>query len=139
MKFITIGLIVIFNIVAIGSMYQALGKVELKNKLAIMALSLISMYAIIYIVYGISSSGGEEKIVEASRQLISFTLLPINTLCIMSPIITQIRKLKLKEIDESKFTKKILLYSVIGIIILIIEISYIKEIQAGIANFRPNK
>lgn len=139
MKIITIGLILIFNIVAIGSLYQALGKIEMKKKLAIMAFSLIAMYAVIYLVYGISSSGGEIKIIEAARQIIVFTLLPINTLTIMSPITTQIRRLKMQEIDENKFLKRISLYTIIAIIILVIEFSYIKDIQAGIASFNVKK
>lgn len=137
MQIITIGLIIIFNIVAIGSLYQAIGKNETKNKIAIVALSSILMYVVIYIIYGISSKGGEENIIEAARQLIVFTLLPINTLTIMSPIATQLRKLKQKEIEESKFRRKMLIYIIIAIVILIIECIYIKDIQTGIASLKP--
>lgn len=137
MQIITIGLIIIFNIVAIGSLYQALGKTETKNKIAIVALSLILMYVVIYITYGISSKGGEEKIVEAARQLIVFTLLPINTLTIMSPIATQLRKIKQKEIEDTQFKRKMIIYIIIAIVILAIEFIYIQDIQAGIASLKP--
>ncbi len=137
MKFITIGLIIIMNLVSIGILYKSLGKLEIKNKLIITIVSLIIMYLLIFVIYSISSVNADKGIVKASRQIILFTFLPINTMCIMSTIATQMRKLKDKEIDEEKFKKKVALYAIIGVIILIIEISYIKDIQAGIARFGP--
>ena len=119
-------------------MYKSLGEIEIKNKIAITLLGLILMYAILYIMYNISSADVDKNIIASSRQLILFTFLPINLICILLPILLQIKKLKNKDIDETKFKYKVILFIVIGIVILFIESMYIKDIQQGIENFSNN-
>ena len=138
MEIITIAFIIILNIVAISIVLKSLGDIEIKNKIAITLLGVILMYAILYIIYNISSANVDKYIITASRQLILFTFLPINILCILVPILLQFKKLKNKEINEPKFKFKIILFIIIGIIILFIENMYIKDIQHGIENFNNN-
>ena len=138
MEIITIAFIIILNIVAISIVLKSLGDIEIKNKIAITLLGVILMYAILYIIYNISSANVDKYIITASRQLILFTFLPINILCILVPILLQFKKLKNKEINEQKFKFKIILFIIIGIIILFIENMYIKDIQHGIENFNNN-
>lgn len=138
MEIITIAFIIILNIVAISIVYKSLGEIEIKNKIAITLLGLILMYAILYIMYNISSADVDKNIIASSRQLILFTFLPINLICILLPILLQIKKLKNKDIDETKFKYKVILFIVIGIVILFIESMYIKDIQQGIENFSNN-
>ena len=138
MEIITIAFIIILNIVAISIVLKSLGDIEIKNKIAITLLGVILMYAILYIIYNISSANVDKNIITASRQLILFTFLPINILCILVPILLQFKKLKNKEINEQKFKFKIILFIIIGIIILFIENMYIKDIQHGIENFNNN-
>ena len=138
MEIITIGFIVILNIAAIGAMYQVIGNnIPTSNRIAITLVGSIVMYVLIYIIYSVSSVGRDQNIAEAARQLILFTLLPINTFCIMRPIAIQLRKLGDKDIKEDRFTRKLIIYGIIGLIILIVEFMYIKDIQAGIARFKP--
>ena len=138
MEIITIAFIIILNIVAISIVLKSLGDIEIKNKIAITLLGVILMYAILYIIYNISSANVDKNIITASRQLILFAFLPINILCILVPILLQFKKLKNKEINEPKFKFKIILFIIIGIIILFIENMYIKDIQHGIENFNNN-
>ena len=138
MEIITIAFIIILNIVAISIVLKSLGDIEIKNKIAITLLGVILMYVILYIIYNISSANVDKNIITASRQLILFTFLPINILCILVPILLQFKKLKNKEINEPKFKFKIILFIIIGIIILFIENMYIKDIQHGIENFNNN-
>lgn len=136
MKFITIGFIIILNIVAIFIFYKSLGKMEIKNKLAITLLGWILMYIILYILYGISSNGVEEIVAKASKQLLIFAFLPINIVCAGVPMMIQFRKLKGKEIKSEQFKNKMIILGIIAIIILIIECIYIKDIQKGIEQFK---
>lgn len=139
MEIVTIGFIVILNLISIFILYKSLGNIETKNKLAITIIGTILMYIILYTLYGISSKGIEEKIVDASRQIIIFTFLPINVICIITPIIMQLKKHKLKEKNSESIKYKIILFLIIGIIILIIEGNYIKNIQIGIENFNQTQ
>lgn len=138
MEVITIAFILILNIVAISIVYKSLGEIEIKNKIVITALGVLLMYVVLFIIYNISSAKVDESIISSSRQLILFTFLPINLLCILLPILLQIRKLKNKDIDETKFKFKVALFIVIGIVILFIESMYIKDIQLGIKNISDN-
>ena len=135
MEIITIGFIVILNLVAITILYRSLGNIEIKNKIAITIIGILLMYIILYVIYNISSKGIESAVVQASRQMIIFAFLPINLICIATPILMQIRKLKEKDLTNEKFKKKIIIYFIIAIVILVIECIYIKDIQTGIAKF----
>lgn len=137
MEEITIGFIILLNIVAMGALYQAIGnKVSILNRIVMTAFGVLLMYILLFIVYSISSLKQDKIIVNAARQIILFTILPINIMCIMRPIIIQIRKFGDKEIKQDKFNKKILIYGIIAIVILIIEFSYIRDIQNGIYAFK---
>ena len=96
------------------------------------------MYVILFIVYGISSAGANETIVNSSRQIILFTLLPINIICIELPIMLSLKKLQQGDIDNNKFNRRMTISIIIGIIILILEFNYIKDIQTGIGDFIRN-
>ena len=138
MEFVTIAFIIILNIVSISIVYKSLGKIEAKNKIAITALGIILMYVTLYIMYNISSADVDKNIITSSRHLILFAFMPIDLLCILLPILLQIRKLKNKEDDETKIKYKLFLFIIIGIIILFIESNYVKDIQQGIENFSNN-
>ena len=136
MEIITIGFIVILNLVAITILYRSLGNIEIKNKIAITIIGILLMYIILYVIYNISSKGIESAVVQASRQMIIFAFLPINLICIATTILMEIRKIKEKELTNEKFKKKIIIYFIIAIVILVIECIYIKDIQTGIQSFK---
>lgn len=136
MEIITIGFILIINIVAIIIFYKSLGEIDVKSKIIILLAGVILMYTLLYIIYSISSSGIEAKVAQASKQILIFTFLPINIMCTITPIMVQFKKLKQEDINNDKFKKKVILYTLIGVLILIIECIYIKDIQRGIEKFK---
>ena len=133
-----IAFIVIINLASIFVIYKVLSNIELKNKIILVVIGEIVMYVILFVVYGISSAGANETIVNSSRQIILFTLLPINIICIELPIMLSLKKLQQGDIDNDKFNRRMAITLIIGIIILILEFNYIKNIQTGISNFITN-
>ena len=133
-----IAFIVIINLASVFVIYKVLSNIELKNKIILVAIGEIVMYVILFIVYGISSAGVNETIVNSSRQIILFTFLPINIICIELPIMLSLKKLQQGDIDNDKFNRRMAITLIIGIIILILEFNYIKNIQTGISNFITN-
>ncbi len=133
-----IAFIVIINLASIFVIYKVLSNIELKNKIILVVIGEIVMYVILFIVYGISSAGVNETIVNSSRQIILFTFLPINIICIELPIMLSLKKLQQGDIDNDKFNRRMAITLIIGIIILILEFNYIKNIQTGISNFITN-
>ncbi len=129
---------VVINLASAFVIFKVLSNIELKNKLILVAIGEIVMYVILFVVYGISSAGANETIVNSSRQIILFTLLPINIICIELPIMLTLKKLQQGDIDNNKFKRRMSIFLIIGIIILILEFNYIRDIQTGISNFISN-
>ena len=138
MNTVLIAFIVVINLASVFVIYKVLSNIELKNKIILVVIGEIVMYVILFIVYGISSAGVNETIVNSSRQIILFTFLPINIICIELPIMLSLKKLQQGDIDNDKFNRRMAITLIIGIIILILEFNYIKNIQTGISNFITN-
>ncbi len=130
-----IAFIVIMNLAAVLVIYRSLSNIELKNKLILLAIGEIVMYVILFIVYGISSAGADELVANSSRQIILFTLLPINVVCIEFPLMLLFKKLQQGDIEKDSFNKRMIFCLIACILILVLEFIYIKSIQAGISNF----
>ena len=133
-----IAFIVIMNLASILVIFKALSNMELKNKIILVAIGEIVMYVILYIVYSISSAGANELVVNSSRQIILFTLLPINIVCLEFPLMLTLKKLQQGDIDDSQFKKRMTICLIVCIIVMVLEFVYIKDIQAGISNFAAN-
>lgn len=133
-----IAFIVIMNLASILVIFKALSNIELKNKIILVAIGEIVMYVILYIVYSISSAGADELVVNSSRQIILFTLLPINIVCLEFPLMLTLKKLQQGDIDDNQFKKRMTICLIVCIIVLVLEFVYIKDIQAGISNFAAN-
>lgn len=133
-----IAFIVIMNLASILVIFKALSNIELKNKIILVAIGEIVMYVILYIVYSISSAGANELVVNSSRQIILFTLLPINIVCLEFPLMLTLKKLQQGDIDDSQFKKRMTICLIVCIIVMVLEFVYIKDIQAGISNFAAN-
>ena len=129
-----IAFIVIMNLAAVLVIYRSLSNIELKNKLILLAIGEIVMYVILFIVYGISSAGANELVANSSRQIILFTLLPINVVCIEFPLMLLFKKLQQGDIEKDSFNKRMIFCLIACILILVLEFIYIKSIQAGISN-----
>ena len=130
-----IAFIVIMNLAAVLVIYRSLSNIELKNKLILLAIGEIVMYVILFIVYGISSAGANELVANSSRQIILFTLLPINVVCIEFPLMLLFKKLQQGDIEKDSFNIRMIFCLIACILILVLEFIYIKSIQAGISNF----
>ena len=133
-----IAFIVLINLASIFVVYKSLSNIEIKNKLTLIAIGEIVMYVILFIVYSISSSGVDVAVVNSSRQIILFTILPINIVCIELPLMLTLKKLQQGDIEEPQFKKRMAIFLIIAVIILVLELIYIKNIQAGISNFGAN-
>lgn len=133
-----IAFIVLINLASIFVVYKSLSNIEIKNKLTLIAIGEIVMYVILFIVYSISSSGVDVAVVNSSRQIILFTILPINIVCIELPLMLTLKKLQQGDIEEPQFKKRMAIFLIIAVIILVLEFIYIKNIQAGISDFGAN-
>lgn len=124
--------ILLANIISIGAVYQFIKKLEKKQKLLFIAISIAFMYVLISIVYWISGFGIEKAIHEASKNFILYLFVPVNVIIFVPYFASQYMKLRLKQIKVEKFANKLSILVVVLILVLIVEYFYFKNIQNNI-------
>lgn len=119
--------IIVLNIFSLLMLYKMLIGMDLKNKIITAVVLIISALIISNIVYGIASG---QMAIEAARTLkpyMLFTLFPINSMIMASPIAIQINKAESQEIKKEELFRKIAILLLIDIIIIIVECNYLKS------------
>lgn len=124
--------IIIANVLAIGIVYQFIKKLENKQKLIIIAMSIAIMYVLITITYWVSGFGIEETIHKETKNFITYLFVPVNMILFVPYIASQYMKLKAKQIKQEKFIKKVAIMGVLLIVVLVIEYLYFRNIQNNI-------
>ena len=95
-----------------------------------------------YIIFLISKNGMKypnEDIAKELRNIILRVFIPINGFITLPRIANIIGKIKNDEIDGEKLKKKIIIFSIVNIIVIIFECIYFKNIQNGILQIINSK
>lgn len=124
--------ILLANIISIAVVYQFIKKLEKKQTLLFIAISVAFMYILISVIYWISGFGIEKNIHEISKNFIIYLFVPVNVILFIPYLASQYMKLKLKQINIEKFINKLSILIVILIIVLIVEYFYFRNIQKNI-------
>ena len=132
MKSIIIAFLVILNVFAIIFNWKMMKGYENSKKIILIVIGEALMFAIVNIIYGISASNIPQEIHEYSKSWINLTFLAINMIVIYSSIVKQINRKTFEEIDEKTFKRKIMIWAIVSLIIIIVECIYMKNIQLGI-------
>ena len=132
MSTIIIGFIVLLNIFSIVLVYKVLGKIEINKKIITIVVAEVIMFALLQIMYSISSGNIPAEISNRSRTMLIFTFLPINMMTMCAPMARNFAKIKAEEIKKEVFKSKMTQLIVIDCIIIILETMYLNSIQAGI-------
>ena len=130
--------IAIANILAITIVYQFIKKLENKEKVIFIAISIAIMYILVSIIYWISGFGINKTIHEQARDFITYLFVPVNVILFIPYIAYQYVDLKEKHIKQAKFLKKVTKTSVLLIIALIVEFFYFRNIQNNITTIGNN-
>lgn len=124
--------ILLANIIAIAIVYQFIKKLDNKEKLIFIAISVALMYILISIIYWFSGFGIDETVHEASKNFILYLFVPVNVILFIPYFASQYMKLKLKQIKIEKFANKLLILIVLLILVLLAEQFYFRNIQKNI-------
>lgn len=124
--------ILLANIIAIAIVYQFIKKIEKKEKLIFIAVSVALMYILISIVYWFSGFGIDEKVHETSKSFVVYLFVPVNVILFIPYFASQYMKLKLKQIKIEKFANKLSTLLVLLIVVLVAEYFYFRNIQENI-------
>lgn len=91
------------------------------------------MYILTLIIYFFSSLGiNNENVSESSRNLITFTFVPINTIVLLPILIRSFNNKKTNKITMEQLNRTTIIMIIIAIALIIIEFFSFKNIQKGI-------
>lgn len=124
--------ILLANVISIAIVYQFIKKLEKKQILIFIAMSVAVMYILISIIYWFSGFGIEETVHEASKSFVLYLFVPVNVILFIPYLASQYMKLRLKEIKPELFLKKVTILVVLLLIVLMIEYFYFHNIQKNI-------
>lgn len=136
MEYILIIMILIFNLFSVFLSVRMLKGYETTKIITIVGIGEVAIFIICNIIYAITSGGVPPEVHQASKWYIIFTILPVNILAIFCPIANEINKKSFNEVTEEKYRTRLIMYIVISIVVIIVQIMYVKNIQLGIANFK---
>ena len=134
MTIIVIISIVIYAILVTWCWHN-LGRIEKSKKIIYIIIGSIIIFIITNIVYSISKadvSYPEEQIEGTVRNTLLLVFTALNGLIVMPYIEKQLNRIREKEIEKEKFTKKMVLLLIVFILCLILESGYLKDTQLGI-------
>ena len=134
MTIIVIIAIVIYAILVTWCWHN-LGRIEKSKKIIYIIIGTIIIFIITNIVYSISKadvSYPEEQIEGTVRNTLLLVFTALNGLIVMPYIAKQLDRIREKEIEKEKFTKKMILLLIVFILCLILESGYLKDTQLGI-------
>ena len=134
MTIIVIISIVIYAILVTWCWHN-LGRIEKSKKIIYIIIGMIIIFIITNIVYSISKadvSYPEEQIEGTVRNTLLLVFTALNGLIVMPYIAKQLDRIREKEIEKEKFTKKMILLLIVFILCLILESGYLKDTQLGI-------
>ena len=91
------------------------------------------MYILTLIIYFFGSLGiNNENVTESSRNFITFTFVPINTIILLPILIKSFNNRKMNKITTKQLNRTATIMAVVAIILIIIEFFSFRSIQKGI-------
>ena len=130
--------IIVLNIFAIFILFNMLKGIETKYRIVVTGIFILINYIIANIIFNIGQAGMSGDFIGPVRNVLIFSILPINVILMASPLAIQINKLKSKDIEKDKFKKNLIICLVIDIILIIFECNYVKGTISGIVNLQNN-
>ena len=126
--------ILVANVVGLLLVYHSFDKRIDKNKKFMYTMICFGvMYILTLIIYFFSSIGiNNENVSESSRNLITFTFVPINTIVLLPILIRSFNNKKTNKITMEQLNRTTILMIIIAIALIIIEFFSFKNIQKGI-------
>ena len=128
--------IALSNIISILTVYQFIKKLDKKQIVMFIAISVGIMYMLISAIYWLSGIGVDSKLHEASKNYVLYLFVPVNVLLFIPYLASKYMKLKENVIKREDFAKRVEILAVLLILVLIVEFFYFRNIQTNIASIK---
>lgn len=129
--------IVVINIIATILIYQFVKRLPKMEKIIFIVASFAIIYVAVGVSYWISGIGIEKNINEALKNFIIYIFVPVNVIILVPFVARKYYKWKQNEINKESLIKRIIIVSIIGVIILVVQTIYFKQIKKNIEEMKP--
>lgn len=130
--------IILINVVPLVIVYKILKKIEKRELLIFMAVSVGIIYVLIQFIFLLSGIGIDETVHYSVKNMIVFVFVPINIILFIPFLAVQYKKVKEKKIKYVDFANKIATCVVILIIVSVIEFFYFRSVQMNVKEIQEN-
>ena len=130
--------IILANAIAISILYQFVKRLDKRDKLIFIGSCVAIVYILITIVYWISGFGIDEKIHEECKSFVTYMFVPVDVILFMPFVAYNYMKYKDKKIKKEELIKKIVIILLVGVVVLIGEYFYFKNIQHNVKQIGIN-
>lgn len=124
--------IILANLTSIAIVYQFIKKLEKKQIITLIAISIAIMYICISITFWFSGFGIEKQVHEASKNFVLYIFVPVNVILFIPYFGAQYIKLKENKIKIEALAKKVSTLIILLLITLTVEFFYFRNIQLNI-------
>lgn len=126
------------NAIALTLVYQFIKKLEKRDIVIFMAVSVTFIYIGVSIIYWISGLGIDARINEAAKNFITFLFVPINIIILVPFVASKYAKYKNNKVTKRDFVATLIRVIIIALLILIIECIYFKHMKSNIKALNNN-
>ena len=128
------------NIVSILLIYHSFNKnIEKNKKLLYTMIAMGVVYIIVLIVYFFSSIGLQKEAVQQSKDMITFTFVPVNAIIIVPFLLKSFNKRKDNEISTEQLNVRTIIIGIIAIALVVGEFFYFRNIEKEIMDIVDKK
>lgn len=125
--------ILVSNIVAISLIYYSFDKnIEKSKKLLYTMIAMGIIYILVLIVYFFSSIGMPKEVAQKSKDMITFAFVPVNSILLIPFLLKSFNQRNDKSITVEQLNKRAIIVIIVGIVLLIGEFFYFRNIEKGI-------
>lgn len=131
--------ILVANVVSILLIYYSFNKnIEKTKRLLYTMIAMGVIYILVLIVYFFSSIGMPKEIAEQSKEMITFTFVPVNAIILIPFLLRSFNRRKDNSITTEQLNKRAIIVVIVAIALLVGESFYFTNIEKGI-NDRINQ
>ena len=131
--------ILVANVVSILLIYYSFNKnIEKTKRLLYTMIAMGVIYILVLIVYFFSSIGMPKEIAEQSKEMITFTFVPVNAIILIPFLLRSFNRRKDNSITTEQLNKRAIIVVIVAIALLVGEFFYFRNIEKGI-NDRINQ
>lgn len=132
--------ILVANIVSVLLVYHSFGKnIEKTKQLLYTIITMGIMYIVVLIIFFFSSIGISKEAVEGSRNMITFTFVPVNAIILVPFLIKSFNQRKNNEITMEQLNRRTIIVVIIALALIIGEFFYFRNIEKGIVDIANQK